>query len=221
MKRILLILFLVSLQISVLSQILKSKNEVSKSPAPKAKPAPPKPPPAPEPEKPKPVVIPTPDFINQPYYYDSLENKLVKLEATAAQLVTKKKTLGLKGSKQSLSMSDASSRVRFISKNSICFIIKTSGDVNDLTNYIKLYKFSSAEEKREVNISSKEGMLTDKDEQKGKNVSFSVRMITPDNYMIEFAQSLEAGEYGFVWLKNMDLKECNVFAFGIDWKPTN
>jgi len=205
---------------SVFSQILqnKSKNEVTQ--ASKSKSAP-KPAPAPLPEKPKPVVIPTPDFINQPYYYDSLQNKLINLETTAAQLVTKKKTLGLKGSKQSLMMSDASSRVRFISNNTISFIIKTSGDVNDLTNYIKLYKFSSADEKREVNISSKEGMLNDKEEQKGKNVGFNVRMIAPDNYMIQFAQSLEAGEYGFVWLKNMDLKECNVFAFGIDWKNSN
>jgi len=167
------------------------------------------------------VVIPTPDFINQPYYYDSASNKLITLETTAGQLVTKKKTLGLKGSKQSLTMNDASSRVRFIAKTTINFIIKTSGDVNDLTNYIKLYKFSSAEEKREVNISSKEGMLNDKEEQKGKNISFNVKMISPDNYMIQFAGALEAGEYGFVWLKNMELKECNVFAFGIDWQRSN
>jgi hypothetical protein len=204
----------------VLSQILQQKNtDVSKASTAKTKPAKPTPPPPPDP--PKPVVIPAPDFINQPYYYDSAGNKLTTLETTAAQLVTKKKTLGLKGSKESLVMKDASSRVRFISKNTINFIIKTSGDVNDLTNYIKLYKFSSAEDKREVNISSKEGMLNDKEEQKGKNISFSVKMISPDNYMIQFASALEAGEYGFVWLKNMELKECNVFAFGIDWKPTN
>ena len=220
MKRILVILLLVSLKLSVLSQILQQKNtDVSKASTAKTKPAKPTPPPPPDP--PKPVVIPAPDFINQPYYYDSAGNKLTTLETTAAQLVTKKKTLGLKGSKESLVMKDASSRVRFISKNTINFIIKTSGDVNDLTNYIKLYKFSSAEDKREVNISSKEGMLNDKEEQKGKNISFSVKMISPDNYMIQFASALEAGEYGFVWLKNMELKECNVFAFGIDWKPTN
>jgi len=220
MKRILVILLLVSLKLSVLSQILQQKNtDVSKASTAKTKPAKPTPPPPPDP--PKPVVIPAPDFINQPYYYDSAGNKLTTLETTAAQLVTKKKTLGLKGSKESLVMKDASSRVRFISKNTINFIIKTSGDVNDLTNYIKLYKFSSAEDKREVNISSKEGMLNDKEEQKGKNISFSVKMISPDNYMIQFASTLEAGEYGFVWLKNMELKECNVFAFGLDGKPTN
>jgi len=174
-----------------------------------------------EKEKEKPIVIPTPEFINQPYYYDSTNNRLINLENTNAQLVTKKKTLGLKGSKQSLLMTVPSSKVRFIAKNSITFIIKTSGDVIDLTNYIKLYKFVSADEKREVNISTKEGMLNDKENQKGKSISFSVKMISPDNYMIQFAEQLEAGEYGFVWVKNMELKECNVYAFGIDWKNSD
>jgi hypothetical protein len=39
--------------------------------------------------------------------------------------------------------------------------------------------------------------------------------------VIQFPASLEAGEYGFVWLKNMELKECSVFAFGIDWKNSD
>jgi hypothetical protein len=118
-------------------------------------------------------------------------------------------------------MDDPSTKVRFISRNSINFIIKTSGDVIDLTTYIKLYKFSIAGEKREVNISSKEGMLNDKEDQKGKSISFSIKEISPNNYMIQFPASLEAGEYGFVWLKNMELKECSVFAFGIDWKNSD
>jgi hypothetical protein len=46
-------------------------------------------------------------------------------------------------------------------------------------------------------------------------------MISPDNYMIQLPDQLDAGEYGFVWVKNMDLKEFTVFAFGIDWKSSN
>src|SRR5690349_9170479 len=42
-------------------------------------------------------VVPVPEFINQPYYYDSARNTLIKLENTTAQLATKKKSLGLKG----------------------------------------------------------------------------------------------------------------------------
>ena len=216
MKKILMLVTLVYLQFNLIAQIIPNTNEAHPA-SPKnktvAKP--------PSPEKPAPIVIPTPEFINQPYYFDSDKNKLIKLESTAAQLVTKKRTLGLKGSKQSLTMDDPSSKIRFISRNSINFIIKTSGDVIDLTTYIKLYKFTIGSEKREVNISVKEGMLNDKDEQKGKSISFSVKMISPDNYMIQFSESLEAGEYGFVWLKNMELKECSVFAFGIDWKNSN
>ena len=49
----------------------------------------------------------------------------------------------------------------------------------------------------------------------------SVKPISKDNYRIEFTQPLEAGEYGFIWVKNMDLKEFSVFAFGIDWKNSN
>lgn len=169
----------------------------------------------------KEIVLPAPEFMNQPYYYDNNKNALIKLENTTAQLISKKKTLGLKGAKQYLSMDRPSSKVRFTEKKDIVFFIKTSGDVIDLTSYIKLYKFITNEEKREVTITSKEGVLTDKDEEKGKIIEFSVKMISKDNYMIQFSVPLEAGEYGFVWLKNMELKEFNVFAFAIDWKTSD
>jgi hypothetical protein len=177
-------------------------------------------------EKPQPVtkpevVLPVPEFINQPYYYDKNDNRLVKLESSTAQLISKKKTLGLKGAKQFFSMDGASSKIRFTTKTNITFFIKTSGDVIDLTSYIKLYKFISDNEKREVTITSKEGMLNDKEEQKGRQVPLSVKMISKDNYMIQFGETLEAGEYGFVWVKNMELKEFTVHAFAIDWKSSD
>ena len=167
------------------------------------------------------VVIPTPEFINQPYYYDKDDNRLTKLENSTAQLITKKKTLGLKGAKQFFSMADASSRVRFTAKNNINFLIKTSGDIIDFTSYAKFYKFIPNDQKREVTIISKEGVLNDKEEAKGKQISFSIKQISKETYMIHFAEALEAGEYGFIWVKNMELKEFNVFAFGIDWKNSD
>ncbi|MGZ8559360.1 MAG: hypothetical protein ACXWWC_13540 [Chitinophagaceae bacterium] len=167
------------------------------------------------------IVLPTPEFINQPYYFDKEGNKLIKLENANALLVTKKKTLGLKGAKQFLSMDATSSKIRFVAKKDIIFFIKTSGDVIDLTSYIKLYLFLPVEQKREVTIISKEGVLNNKDEAKGKLMSFSVKMISKDNYQIQLPEQLEAGEYGFVWVKNMELKEFTVFAFGIDWKSSD
>jgi len=169
----------------------------------------------------KETVLPVPEFINQPYYYDSDSNKLIKLENANALMVTKKKTLGLKGAKQFLSMDATSSKIRFVAKKDIVFFIKTSGDVIDLTSYIKLYQFIPVEQKREVTITSKEGMLNNKDEAKGKLISFSVKMISNDNYQIQLTEQLDAGEYGFVWVKNMELKEFTVFAFGIDWKSSD
>ena len=167
------------------------------------------------------IVLPVPEYINQPYYYDKDGNKLIKLENANALMVTKKKTLGLKGAKQSLTMDAPSSKVRFTAKKDIVFFIKTSGDVIDLTSYIKLYQFVPIEQKREVTVTSKEGMLNDKDDAKGKLMSFSVKMISKDNYQIQLPEQLEAGEYGFVWVKNMELKEFTVFAFGIDWKNSD
>ncbi len=169
----------------------------------------------------KEVVLPAPEFINQPYYFDVEGNKLIKLENANALLLTKKKTLGLKGARQSLSMDDPSSKVRFISKKDITFFIKTSGDVIDLTSYIKLYHFIPGDQKREVTLVSREGVLNNKDEAKGGLISFSVKMISKDNYQVQLAEQLEAGEYGFVWVKNMELKEFTVFAFGIDWKSSD
>ena len=167
------------------------------------------------------LVLPVPEYINQPCYFDKDGNKLINLENANALMVTKKKTLGLKGAKQSLTMDAASSKVRFTAKKDITFFIKTSGDAIDLTSYIKLYQFVPVEQKREVTINSKEGMLADKDEAKGKQINFSVKMISKDNYQIQLPEQLEAGEYGFVWVKNMELKQFTVFAFGIDWKNIN
>jgi hypothetical protein len=118
-------------------------------------------------------------------------------------------------------MDAASSKIRFTAKKDIVFIIKTSGDVIDITSYIKLYQFTPADQKREVTINNKEGILNDKEEAKGKLISFSVKMIATNNYIIQFADQLGAGEYGFVWVKNMELKAFTVFAFGIDWKSSN
>ena len=171
--------------------------------------------------KPVEIVLPTPEYINQPNYYDKDDNRLIKLENASAQFITKKKTLGLKGAKQSLSMDATSSKVRFVAKKDIVFFIKTSGDVIDLTSYIKLYRFVPADQKREVTINAKEGLLNDKEEGKGKLISFGVKMISKDNYMIQLPEQLEAGEYGFVWVKNMELKEFTVFAFGIDWRSSD
>lgn len=171
--------------------------------------------------KPVEVILPTPEFINQPYYFDNDGNKLIKLENANALMVTKKKTLGLKGAKQFLTMDASSSRIRFIAKKEIVFFIKTSGDVIDLTSYIKLYQFVPADQKREVTINAKEGLLNNKEEGKGKLISFAVKMISKDNYMIQLAEQLEAGEYGFVWVKNMEQKEFTVFAFGVDWKSSD
>lgn len=169
----------------------------------------------------KEIVLPTPEFINQPYYYDNDGNKLIKLENANALMVTKKKTLGLKGAKQFLSMDASSSKIRFVAKKDIVFFIKTSGDVIDLTSYIKLYEFVPADQKREATITSKEGVLNNKDEAKGRLINFSVKMISKDNYQVQLPDQLAAGEYGFVWVKNMELKEFTVFAFGIDWKSSD
>lgn len=172
-------------------------------------------------DKLKPVVMPTPEFINQPYYFDKDDNRLIRLENNTGKLNTKKKTLGLQGAKQILSTDGSSSKVRFVSKNNINFLIKTNGDVNDLTTYVKLFRLTPANDKREVTVSSKEGIINNKDDGKSTTVSFSVKMISPENYMITFAEPLEAGEYAFVWVKNMDSQEFTLYAFGIDWRRSD
>lgn len=196
--------------------IVKHVTTTARKPAPK-----PAPKPVPKPEAKPEIIVPIPEFINQPSYYDKEDNKLVKLENTTAQMITKKKTLGLQGAKQFLSMDAPASKIRFTAKKDIVFIIKTSGDDIDLTSYVKLYMFLPADQKREVTINAKEGLLNDKDAGKGKLISISIKMISKDNYLIQLPEQIEAGEYGFVWVKNMELKEFNVFGFGIDWKSSD
>jgi hypothetical protein len=66
-----------------------------------------------------------------------------------------------------------------------------------LPHILKLYKFIPADEKREVTINSKDGMLNDKEEGKGRLITFSVKTISKDNYMILLPEQLEAGG---VWI---------------------
>ena len=165
--------------------------------------------------------MPIPEFINQPYYFDRDDNRLIRLENNTGKINTKKKTLGLQGAKQILSADGGTSKVRFVSKNNITFLIKTNGDVNDLTTYVKLYHLTPANDKREVVVNSKEGIINNKDGGKSTTVNFSVKMISPENYMISFAEPLEAGEYAFVWVKNMDSQEVTLYAFGIDWRRSD
>ncbi|MGH2564507.1 MAG: hypothetical protein ACRDE5_08340 [Ginsengibacter sp.] len=167
------------------------------------------------------VILPVPEFINQPYYFDDDHNALIKLENVMAQLNTRKKTFGLKGAEKFLSIDGPSSKIRITAKKGIVFFIKTSGDVIDLTSYIKLYWFLPADQKREVTLNTKEGVLNNKDEAKGKQIGISVNPISKDNYQVELPEQMDAGEYGFVWVKNLDLKEFTVFAFGIDWKRSD
>ncbi len=70
------------------------------------------------------IVLPTPEFINQPYYFDKDGNKLIKLENANALMVTKKKNLGLQGAKQFLSMDAPSSKIRFTAKKKLSFLLK-------------------------------------------------------------------------------------------------
>ncbi len=173
------------------------------------------------PADPPPLVIPTPEFINQPHYYEADENRLIKLEDMTAKLNTKKKTLGLSGAKQILTMENESSKIRFTYSKDISFVIKTGGDEIDLTSFIKLHKFTVNGEKREVVMNAKTGLLNNKDEEKSSSINLSVKKITQGLYMIVFAEPLEAGEYGFLWVNNSSQQEYPVYAFGIDWKKSD
>ena len=170
---------------------------------------------------PAPIVIPTPEFINQPQYYDSDANRLISLEIATAKMNTKKKTLGLSGAKQILTMEHGSSKVRFTYSKNLSFVIKTGGDEIDLTSSMKLYRFTINSDKREMVMNAKTGLLNSKDEEKNNSISLSVKKISPGLYMIVFGVAPEAGEYGFIWTNNTNTQEYPVYAFGIDWKKSD
>ena len=70
------------------------------------------------------IVLPIPEFINQPYYFDKEGNKLIKLENANALMITKKKTLGLKGAKQFLSMDATLPKYASLQKRILFFLLK-------------------------------------------------------------------------------------------------
>ena len=189
----------------------KTKTKAKTTPAVQPDPAP----------APAPIVIPTPEFINQPHYYDSGGNRLISLENATAKMNTKKKTLGLSGAKQILTMEGGSSKIRFTYTKGISFVIKTGGDEIDLTSSMKLYRFTINSDKREMVMNAKSGLLNNKEEEKSNSVNLSVKKISAGLYMIVFGQAPEAGEYGFIWTNNTNTQEYPVYAFGIDWKRSD
>lgn len=175
-----------------------------------------------KPLPPKPIIIPTPEYINQPYYYDEGDNKLTRLENVNARVTTKKKNLGIGGARKFYTINGGTSKVLFTASKNICFIIKTNGDMMDLTSFIKLYKFTTAEDKRETLISEKEGIIKNKEESKSAIVMVNVKKLTRESYLISASQTFEAGEYGFVLMNAPGAgQELTIFAFGIDWKKSD
>ena len=97
--------------------------------------------------KPVEIILPTPEYINQPNYYDKDDNRLIKLES--AGMIYRKENSWTKRSQTTLSMEAASSGP-FYCKKGYCLFIKTSDDIIDLTSYIKLYRFVPGDQKREL-----------------------------------------------------------------------
>lgn len=57
-----------------------------------------------------------------------------------------------------------------------------------MVKYILAFLCIPVEQKKELTITAKEGLLINKDEAKGKLISFSVKMISKDNYQIQLPE---------------------------------
>ncbi len=174
------------------------------------------------------VKMAQPEFLNNIYFFNNSENKVIALEKGIVDLKTKMKLGGFGGSTSAYVVSGEKSPVRFSPRENKEFSIKmsdmsmTGGVGMDPGNMIRLYKFETKGGNRQ-SILQQIGAMGTGTKQNQDGIKFNVKDMSNGVYMLVPEKPLGPGEYGFI---NMMMPASGnaskggmsytVFAFGID-----
>jgi hypothetical protein len=153
--------------------------------------------------------IPEPEFMNQVYYYDKSNIRLIPLENAVAEIKSKMKIIG--GGSSAYAIGGEKSATR-INQQGASFVIGiANGSMIDPAMTISLYRFESRKGRREaaMNIYGKSGSEN--------AVEVKFKRVKEGTFEIIVTGSLEKGEYGFI--NSYAMKPgggMTAFAFGVD-----
>ena len=154
--------------------------------------------------------IPEPEFVNEVYYYDKANLKLLPLEKANAEMKAKMKLIG--GASPAYTIGGDKSFIRINQQGSSFMITVSGGPMMDPSMTISLYRFESKKGRREAAMSLYGGQRNG-----GNAVEIKFKKVREGTYEIVIPENLEKGEYGFVNAFTMNAAGgLKTFAFGVD-----
>ena len=163
--------------------------------------------------------IPEPEFMNQVFALGK-EHKLISLEKTDAEYVSKTKVAGFGGSKQMYQVDGGKSTVSLAPDN-LMFVVGTAGGGMgmDPSSQFALVKFETKKDKRQA-VASEYGGMMKKPKMNENELELNFKKIREGVIGIVPAKPLEKGEYAF--LNKMSVQgggmsmKMEAFAFNIE-----
>ena len=142
--------------------------------------------------------IPEPEFMNQVFAWGK-EHKLIGLEKTDAEYVSKTKAAGFGGSKQMYQVNGGKSTVT-LSPDNLMFVVSTAGGGAmgmDPSSQFALVKFETKKDKRQA-VAAEYGGMMKKPKTNENELELNFKKIREGVIGIVPARPLEKGEYAFL-----------------------
>lgn len=159
--------------------------------------------------------IPDPEFINQVYHIDKINQKLIDLEKANSEMKMKMKMLGMGGGSQAYEMDGNHSPVRFgADENSFVLSVGSTSMMSDPSMTLSLYKFEVKKNKREATMMQYSGRGQSNN---NNTLELKFKKLKEGVFEVVVPKKLEKGEYGFVNMSMMNAGgKVVVYAFGVD-----
>lgn len=156
--------------------------------------------------------IPTPDFLNQIYYYDPSTNSLKQLDRETAEVKGRSKGLVYGGSKLVWSVKGKTSTIIIPNTDNISFVVNVGENSMDLSTWFPLFRANLKGSRREAIYYEFNDRLGTEKHAAGI-VRFDVKKIREKVYQIFPTIKLEKGEYFF--LNNLTSPTPDVYCFTV------
>jgi len=153
--------------------------------------------------------IPEPEFMNEVYYYDKSNIKLIPLEKTVAEIKSKMKIIG--GGSSAYAIGGEKSATRINQQWASFVIAIANGSMIDPSMTLSLYRFESRKGRREAVMNIYGGSGSE------NAVEVKFKRVKEGTFEIIVTGSIAKGEYGFI--SSYAMKPgggMTAYTFGVD-----
>ena len=153
--------------------------------------------------------IPEPEFMNQVYYYDKSNIRLIPLETAVAEIKSKMRIMG--GGSSAYAIGGEKSATRINQQGASFVIAVANSSMIDPSMTLSLYRFEPRKGRREAAMNIYGGSGSE------NAVELKFKRVKEGTFEIIVTGSLAKGEYGFI--SSFAMKPgggMTAYAFGID-----